>query len=215
MDRALALALLVFVVAAPVAGPADAQDESPPIRDLERGRVPDTGGDTTRGEPPRVVQAPPAPSKKSATLPWNTEPLPTGTIITRRIGLRGHGQVTINNENKSDAVVSLFDARGPYVSIYVASGKQAIVAEVPEGTYEMRYTVGEEWDGRWFRRHPASFKLEQPLSFKETVKVEKVSNDEIRRQRESDTWTITIRKGAGTPGAPVRSIPTRPLELAN
>jgi hypothetical protein len=212
MYRALALSLLVVVIVAPVAGRGDVQNESPSIRDLERGRVSDTGGDTTRGEPPRVVQAPPAPSTKSATLP--REPLPTGTIITRRIGLRGHGQVTINNENKSDAVVSLFDASGPYVSIYVASGKQATVAEVPEGTYEMRYTLGEEWDGRLFRRHPASFKLEQPLSFKETVKDEKVSNDEIRRQRESDTWTIAIRKGAGSPGAPVRSIPTHPLELA-
>ncbi|MGH3855621.1 MAG: hypothetical protein ACRDR6_19450 [Pseudonocardiaceae bacterium] len=60
----------------------------------------------------------------------------------------GRGQFTIDNGTDSDAVVKLVQGGRPIVSVYVSKMSSATVGQINDGSYELFYTSGADWDNQ-------------------------------------------------------------------
>lgn len=60
----------------------------------------------------------------------------------------GRGQLKVDNSAGHDAVVKLVQGGRPMVSVYVGQGSSATVGQINDGSYEMFYTSGDDWDGQ-------------------------------------------------------------------
>lgn len=83
--------------------------------------------------------------------------LPTGTLLVKT--LHGMGILEIINELGSDTVAVLTRTEEPDVAllaVYVQANDSCEIARVPDGTYLLYFTFGEDWDdeSRRFTRDP-------------------------------------------------------------
>lgn len=76
-----------------------------------------------------------------------TRRLPNGTLI-RDPGSDSPGTLNIDNGGDTDAVITLASGKDPVLTIYVHKGKQASTDGVPDGTYTVFFSTGEDWDGK-------------------------------------------------------------------
>ena len=58
----------------------------------------------------------------------------------------------MKNDAARDAAVILSQNGKAVGSLYVARGESAQMSNIPDGTYDIFYTSGEDWDGGQFTR---------------------------------------------------------------
>jgi hypothetical protein len=106
---------------------------------------------TPIGEPAYVaIQVPPPPPRRLAT----------GTVV-REVGARnGAGELTIENGLDIDAVAVLTQQGSSWMfAVYVLNHGTHTIGGIPDGTYELYFTLGEDWDaeaGRFTRKRSLS-----------------------------------------------------------
>lgn len=85
----------------------------------------------------------------------------------------GSGQLEVDNGTEQDAVVKLVQGGKPIVSVYVRGGSETTVENINDGSYEMFYTSGVDWDDelKAFTRSCQFERFEAPVEFT-TVSVE-------------------------------------------
>ncbi len=108
-----------------------------------------------------------------------------------RAGSRaGRGELTIDNGSNHDAVVSLAVNKNPAFSVYVRNGSQYTVKGIRDGTYEIFFTTGVDWDSqnRTFTRDRTFQRFDDTLKFATTR-----TATEIRWS----TWSITLHSVIG------------------
>ena len=92
----------------------------------------------------------------------------------------GEGELTIDNNGGKDAVISLAMNKRAAFSVYVRNGSKYTVKGVRDGTYEVFFTTGADWDSqsKTFTRDRTLQRFDETLSFTTT--------------RTTTVWTITI-----------------------
>ncbi|MGH4008181.1 MAG: hypothetical protein ACRDTH_08510 [Pseudonocardiaceae bacterium] len=108
-----------------------------------------------------------------------------------RAGSRtGRGELTIDNGSGKDAVIALAKNKNPAFSVYVRNGSKYTVKGIRDGTYEIFFTAGTDWDSqnRAFTRDRTFQRFDDTMDFATTK-----TSTEIRWS----TWTITIHPVVG------------------
>ncbi len=90
-----------------------------------------------------------------ATYQWGAF-LPENTALPERRLADGHlvdsvrrtgtGELKVENDSESDGVLKLVQDGKPIVSVYVGTGSNATVTNIDDGTYDVFYTSGIDWD---------------------------------------------------------------------
>ncbi|MGH8572485.1 MAG: hypothetical protein ACREX8_07915, partial [Gammaproteobacteria bacterium] len=85
----------------------------------------------------------------------------------------GSGQLEVDNGTEHDAVVKLVQSGEPIVSVYVRKGSKTTVEKINDGSYELFYTSGVDWDNELetFTRSCQFERFDAPAEFT-TVSVE-------------------------------------------
>jgi hypothetical protein len=110
----------------------------------------------------------------------------TGAIVAGGVK-HGLGQLTITNGGDTDATVGLVAGQGaPLVTVYMGHGGTFTLHHVPDGTYTIYVTGGDDWDGgaRLFSRDCDFEQFDQTMDFTTT-------------STEYTTYTITLTPVAG------------------
>lgn len=108
-----------------------------------------------------------------------------------RAGSRtGRGELTIDNGGSQDAVISLAINKNPAFSVYVRNGSQYTVKGIRDGTYQIFFTTGADWDpqNRTFTRDRTLQRFDDTLNFATTK-----TGNEIRW----NNWTVTLHSVVG------------------
>lgn len=94
--------------------------------------------------------------------------LPTGTV-TQDVGARnGLGQLTIDNGRELDAVAALSGPSGDRViAVYVQGNGTFTITGIENGTYDLYFSLGEDWDSASarFTRRASYFRFEESVAF--------------------------------------------------
>jgi hypothetical protein len=127
--------------------------------------------------------------------------LTTGTVI-REVGARnGMGELTIGNGLEVDAVAVLTQQGSSWLfAVYVLNHGTHTISGIPDGTYELYFTLGEDWDAE-----AGQFTRERSLSrFEDTFPYATTATTYA-------TWSVTLHPVAGgsasTEGVPVDAFP--------
>jgi hypothetical protein len=95
--------------------------------------------------------------------------LPSGHLL---IDHRGSGQnkLEVDNGTDRDAVVALSQGGRAILSVYVGSKQKATVEQINDGTYDLYYTAGADWDEQLqaFTRTCEFARFDQPTTFTTT-----------------------------------------------
>ena len=105
----------------------------------------------------------------------------TGSIVAGGVK-HGLGQLTITNGADTDATVALVAGQGaPLVTVYMGHGGTYTLHHVPDGTYTIYVTSGNDWDAgtRLFSRNCQFEQFDQTMDFTTT-------------STEYTTYTITL-----------------------
>jgi hypothetical protein len=106
-----------------------------------------------------------------------SRPLPERHLANGRLvdsqRRNGRGQLEVDNDAEHDAVVKLVQGGRPIVSVYVGQGARATVGQINDGSYELFYTSGTDWDNqlKTFTRSCQFERFEQTAEFT-TISVE-------------------------------------------
>ncbi|MFE2916077.1 hypothetical protein [Kitasatospora indigofera] len=115
--------------------------------------------------------------------------LDNGTMV-REGSLDGRGELSIENGGSGDAVLSLAKDGKSVHSIYVGKGQTARFKGIEDGTYEVFFAGGSDWDPatKAFTQGCDFSKFDEPLEFKTTR-----TSSEIRWS----TWTLSLQAVVG------------------
>ncbi len=80
-----------------------------------------------------------------APTPLPDRSLANGQLVDSR-RRNGRGQFKIDNGTGHDAVVKLVQSGTPVISVYVSKGSSATVGQINDGSYELFFTSGTDWD---------------------------------------------------------------------
>jgi hypothetical protein len=124
----------------------------------------------TRTRPPTAL---PSPTRTRAPTvapsPTLTRRLATGTVIKQTGATNGAGELTVENGLDLDAVAVL--SQGSWLlAVYVRNNSSHTIAGIPDGDYELFFTLGEDWDatqGAFTRRRDLS-RFEESFPFTST-----------------------------------------------
>ncbi len=103
-----------------------------------------------------------------------------------RAGSRtGRGEMTVDNGGGDDAVVSLTMNKRSVYSVYVRKGSKYTVTGIRDGTYEIFFTTGADWDSQNqnFTRDRTFQRFDQTMTFTTTT---------TATERRWSTWNITL-----------------------
>ncbi len=101
-------------------------------------------------------------------------PLPDRRLANGRLldsqRRNGRGQLKVNNGSERDAVVKLVKGGTPIVSVYVSKRSEATVEKIDDGSYELFYTSGTDWDDQLetFTRSCQFERFDEPADFTTT-----------------------------------------------
>jgi hypothetical protein len=113
--------------------------------------------------------------------------LATGTIISEVGSRNGEGELRVENGLDLDAVAVLSRPDGTWmVAVYIQNHDNLTITQVQDGTYELYFTLGEDWDSqeaRFTRRRSLS-RFEDPFNFNTTATTHTV-------------WSVTLHSVAG------------------
>jgi len=94
-----------------------------------------------------------------------------GSRIVPDIGTNGYGVLEVQNGTSEDAVLSLYDSAADETirEVYVQARHSIRMKGIPEGTYQLVYTEGLDWDGSeaTFRCDPDYAQFERDFAFTE------------------------------------------------
>ncbi len=112
----------------------------------------------------------PAGADLTAALPA-PEPLPdrrenNGAVL--RAPGSGEGEITAENGADHDTVVTLSQDGRAVGSFYVARGETAQMTNIPDGTYDVFFTSGADWNGDEFTRSCTFQRLDKTATFTTT-----------------------------------------------
>ncbi|MFJ3792441.1 hypothetical protein [Kitasatospora sp. NPDC090091] len=118
----------------------------------------------------------------------------TGQLQTRSLGngtmvregrLKGEGVLNVDNGGSSDAVVSLAQNGKSIHSVYVGKGKKASIEGVEDGTYDVYFSGGVDWDPslKTFTQSCDFSKFDDTMAFE--------------TGRTYTSWSITLQPTAG------------------
>lgn len=98
----------------------------------------------------------------------------TGTVIFTSQYMNGNGFLTVDNsQGYSDAVATLtfVNTKTPIYAFYIEKGTVYQIKEIPDGTYNLYFTTGENWDPnkKKFLINPYYEKFEDTLDFVTTA----------------------------------------------
>ena len=126
--------------------------------------------------------------------------LPTGTV-TQDVGARnGLGQLTIENGRELDAVAALSgQGADRVVAVYVQGNGTSTITGIEDGTYDLYFSLGEDWDGASarFTRRASYFRFEESLAFVTTP---------IAGRQSYTVFEVTLQAVAGGT-AEIESVP--------
>jgi outer membrane murein-binding lipoprotein Lpp len=113
----------------------------------------------------------------AAALPA-PEPLPdrrenNGTVL--RAPGSGSGEITAENVPDHDTVVTLSQDGRAIGSFYVARGETAQMDNIPDGTYDIFFTSGADWDGNEFTRSCTFQRFDKTATFTTTETPHKIT----------------------------------------
>jgi hypothetical protein len=80
----------------------------------------------------------------------------------------GRGEITAENVPDHDSAVTLSQDGRAVGSFYVARGETAQMANIPDGTYDIFFTSGVDWDGREFTRSCTFQRFDKTQTFATT-----------------------------------------------
>ena len=88
-------------------------------------------------------------------------------LVDRRAGAAGDGVLKVRDQGTKDGVVLLAKGGALVVSMAVNAGQSATLNGVPDGDYDLFYTVGRDWNGplATFSRHCEFHRFTTPTSF--------------------------------------------------
>jgi hypothetical protein len=97
---------------------------------------------------------------------------PTGTYFVRKMS-GGYGELIIKNGRDLDAVAVLtssWNPKTPLMAVYIQAGDTYTIDGIEDGTYELFFTLGEDWDSdqEKFTRNTAYSRFEDPFEFRTT-----------------------------------------------
>ncbi|MEO7195183.1 MAG: hypothetical protein ABIZ05_10220 [Pseudonocardiaceae bacterium] len=138
-----------------------------------------------------------------AATPLPDRQLTNGQLVDS-LQRNGRGQLTIDNGADSDAVVKLVQGGRPIASVYVLKRSNATVGQINDGSYELFYTSGADWDNQLkvFTRSCQFERFDQAVEFTTTS----VSNG-IEYTEETVGLQPTINGNAQTEPVPAKSFP--------
>ena len=92
----------------------------------------------------------------------------TGTILLDLRQGQGKGRLIIDNNSSSDGLVVLVDTiQKPFLAVYVRSMEKFTIINLTDGTYQVFFTLGTDWDGenRKFQKVDQVKKLDNGLAY--------------------------------------------------
>lgn len=112
----------------------------------------------------------PAGADLTAALPV-PEPLPdrrenNGTVLLSPGS--GRGEITAESGADHDSVVTLSQDGRAVASFYVTHGETAQMTSIPDGTYDIFFTSGTDWDGKEFTRSCTFQRFDKTATFATT-----------------------------------------------
>jgi hypothetical protein len=109
--------------------------------------------------------------------------LPNGTRITPDPPTTGYGELEVQNGTSEGAVLSLYDpaAEQTIREVYVQAKHSVRTKGIPEGTYQLAYMAGVDWDDgeATFRCNPDYAEFERNFVFKEETDQERIQYHSI------------------------------------
>ncbi len=115
--------------------------------------------------------------------------LPNGQFV-RQGSRTGRGELTTDNHSHRDTAVTLAVGKRPAFTVYVRNRAKDKVSGIRDGTYQIYYTTGVDWDPkmRAFTRQCTFERFDDAFKFKTT---------RTATQVEWTTWTITLNPVSG------------------
>lgn len=108
--------------------------------------------------------------KQPLIVPTNRS-LPSSTVLVSP-AKRGRGSLKVSNGTNRDAYIKLVDphSRKLVAAFYVKSNSTLKLKKVPDGTYQVLFVLGEDWDSktRSFTRSKRFAKFDRSLDFTTT-----------------------------------------------
>lgn len=119
---------------------------------------------------------------------------PLTGMIHNYTGPQGHGELRLQNSNTDDRLVVITRNTEPVMSAYLRAGESFTINGIPDGTYRLYYSQGEDWDGTAFTHNVKTSRSSGALLFTTT-------------ERTYSTWNIDIFVPSGG-NTDVEAIPT-------
>jgi hypothetical protein len=110
--------------------------------------------------------------------------------LVRQGSRTGRGELSIENTSDRDTLITLALGKRPALSVYVRHGAKDKVSGIQDGSYQIYFTQGVDWDpkARAFTRECSFQRFDD--SFKFTTK-------QTATQTEWTTWTVTLEPATG------------------
>lgn len=114
------------------------------------------------------VRASPQPVVSPPSMPLQNRSLP-GSKVLVPLAASGDGSLKVSNGTNRDAYVKLIDpaSRKLIAAFYVKSNSDLKLEQIPDGTYVVLFTTGEDWDAKAksFTRSSNFTKFDKSLNF--------------------------------------------------
>jgi len=141
-------------------------------------QLPPAQGSSQPSNAVEIISEEPAPTNDGPAFvddprPTQYNSLPTGTRIVDNTDSNGHGELSVENGTRDDAVVCLnegaLDANNAVLWFFVRRHSTAHVDKIPEGTFSLSFTTGLNWieSDEAFSWHPAYFQFQRVFDFSE------------------------------------------------
>jgi hypothetical protein len=123
-----------------------------------------------------VTSQPKTVPNRPIVIPKNRS-LPSSTVLVSP-AKRGRGSLKVSNGTGSDAYIKLVDplSRKLVAAFYVKSSSAFKLKKVPDGTYQVLFVLGEDWDSktRSFTGSKSFAKFDRSLSFTTTQSANRI-----------------------------------------
>lgn len=95
-----------------------------------------------------------------------------------------HGELTVENGLDEDAVVIVTRDEEPVMSAYIRAAEDFTLEHIPDGTFDLYFVTGSDWDGGQFLQTTDRSKFDDPVPFETTATT-------------YSTWTVTLHPVEG------------------
>jgi hypothetical protein len=97
-----------------------------------------------------------------------------GTVL--RAAGSGNGTLTVDNGTDHDTALTLSQQGRAVASLYVTRGDTAEMNNIPDGTYDVFFTSGTDWDGGQFTRACVFQRFDRQAPFTTTTTASEITH---------------------------------------